>query len=505
MKFGSILLYCAVFIGCPGDPGGAADTAGGDGVGDGVASDLIVEDVLDPSIWGSRTETGAWEVVFNYRGRVQGSNLGENDLWVLASDKSTKYKLTDLGALENVGTCEGTGKDCNPEPEVNQVTGCEGEEVCRPLSCDYGCFISDDLKWLAIAAGPPTVEGYDFRIGQFTSQGEFKLIKNLVLANKIDFQFVGDRLYYSEIDTCVGASCQYLVSYIDLQSLAKEELFSFPPGSELEDSTFKGHFKASPDGERLILLNTTIRSVAVHMYKFGTGLIKLDYICKFGTEDNCEGTGSEYNDQDPVAISHDSRWGVFFTFSDRWQRARVYDLDNPGVITLAVLASVPQGSYITHACDFGALADWQWPRVVGDPKFTPDGSEVVFLTENGCQAPNGTIPKKKQRNIMRVKLQTLLDGKTLTQEDVFSVTNNPKGDITDNVLVTAFDISPDGATIAFTGSPTIDQGGDPLKDSSSRHRNDREVYRIRIDGSNRQQLTNDPSWEAQSPKTVPTQ
>ena len=502
-----VLAHCIAFMGGCGD-----DT---NGVDAGPAIDASMSDVIADSSsvdagnsgqdWGSPAETGNWQIVHNYRGRVQGSNLGENDLWLLDANGSTKTKLTDLADLENVGTCVESGKDCNPDPEVNQVTGCAEEEECRPLSCNYGCFISDDLKWLAIAAGPPTAEGFDFRIGQFTGNMDFKLIKNLVLSNKIDFQFVGDRLYYSEIAECVGASCQSLVSYIDLSTLATEELFTFPSGSDLEGSTFKGHFKASPNGERLILLNTTIRSVAVHMYKFGVGLIKLDFICKYGTEDNCEGTGSEYNDQDPVAISHDSRWAVFFTFSDRWQRARVYDLDNPGVLTLAVLASVPSGSYITRACEFGLLESWQWPRVIGDPKFTPDGSEIVFLTENDCPAPNGTHPKKALRNLMRVKLETLVSGKTLEETDVFSITNNPAGDIRDNVFVSGYDIAEDGATVVFTGSPSFDQSGEPLKDSSSRHRNDREVYRVRLDGTNRVQITNDPSWEAQSPHSVPTQ
>ena len=241
------------------------------------------------------------------------------------------------------------------------------------------------------------------------------------------------------------------------------------------------------------------------MYKFGVGLIKLDFICKYGTEDNCEGTGSEYNDQDPVALSHDSRWAVFFTFSDRWQRARIYDLDNPGVITLAVLASVPTGSYITRACEFGLLESWQWPRVIGDPQFTPDGSEIVFLTENACPAPNGTLPKKSVRNLMRVKLETLLSGKTLEESDVFSITKNPAGDITANVFISGYDLTQDGASVVITGTPSVDQSGERLKDSSSRHRNDREVYRMRLDGTNRIQLTNDPSWEAQSPRSVPAQ
>ena len=104
---------------------------------------------------------------------------------------------------------------------------------------------------------------------------------------------------------------------------------------------------------------------------------------------------------------------------------------------------------------------------------------------------------------MRVKLETLLSGKTLEESDVFSITDNPSGDIKDNIFVSGYDVTSDGATVVFTGSPSFDQSGEPLKDSSSRHRNDREVYRMRLDGTNRIQITNDPSWEAQSPHAIP--
>src|SRR5690606_33633953 len=119
----------------------------------------------------------------------------------------------------------------------------------------------------------------------------------------------------------------------------------------------KGHFKVSDDGTNLVMLQTTIRSVAVYLWRDGTGLVQLDFICKYGTQGDCSGTGSEYTDLDPVAISPDNRWIVFFTFSDRWQRARVYDTDNPDHIKLSIIASVPSGVYIEHACDDGVLAD----------------------------------------------------------------------------------------------------------------------------------------------------
>ncbi len=470
--------------GCGSEPSGAvsdavSETGSGDGAGDGGAT---TEDQgggdAGGGTWAVATEGDAWRVVFDYRGRVIGSETyGQNELWLMDAHGADKQKVTDLAGL----------------PYMDP-----------PLSCNYGCFISEDMTWLAIAEGPADQDGFDFRIGKFTNgTGEFKLIKGLSLQDNVDFKFAGDRLYLSQRSTCVGPSCQYTVSYIDLNTNERHEILTFPLADDLEQSTYKGHFKVSPDGRELILLNTTIRSVGVFLWKDGTGLVKLDFLCKFGTEGNCEGTGSEYDDKDPVAISHDGTRAVFFTFSDRWQRARVYDLTNPGDVEMAVLASVPSGSYIEHACDYGVLEGWQWPRVVGDPVFTPDDQELVFLTVNDCPAPNGVKPKKPKTDLIRVKLATLETGKTLEERDVFNVTRNPGGDVARNIVIGGFRLSPDGATAVFAGTPIYNQSGEPLQDSESRHRNDREILRVRLDGQNLEQLTNSLSWEAQSPRLVP--
>lgn len=458
-----------------GSAGGGGDEGGGNGAGGDGGGDP--DTGPDPSNWGSPDEGNDWRIIFNYRGRV-GEAKGTNELWLMTQDGGEKLRLTELADLENV------------DP---------------PLSCEYGCFIDQDLEWLAIAIGPPTADGFSFRIGKFTNPStlEFKLIKDLVLADNIDFKFAGDRLYFSKRATCAGASCQYDISFIDLNTSQTTKIITFPPDTDLEQSTYKGHFKVSQDGSKLVMLNTTIRSVGVYLWKDGSGLIKLDFLCKFGTEGNCQGTGSEYNDTDPVAISPNNDYAVFFSFADRFQVARTYDLNAPGEVTVTFMASVPTGSYIEHMCDFGQLSPWQWPLVVGDPLFNPTGDEILFLTEDDCPAPNGTQPAKRKRNLMRVRLDTLTTGGTLTQDQVFNVTQNPGGDVTDNILITGYALSKDGGTIVLTGTPTFDQSGEKLMDTSSRHRNDREVYRMRYDGANVEQLTNDPSWEATSPRIVP--
>lgn len=473
-------IACLAWIACEdGDGNGTKDVSGMDAGADGSVDDPGgLPDTGPTSDWPAPAELDNWRIVFNYRGREGLPSEGLNELWLMDPLGHVKEKITDLAGLESL-----------------------------ELSCEYGCFISEDLKWMAITTGPPDHDGFDFAIGQFTNADlNFKLIKDLVLTDKIDFKFAADRLYFSEKAACGGASCQYTLAFIDLSKNMRYDILLYPTADELEQSNYSGHFKAGPDGLKLALLNTTIRSVTVNMWKDQTGLAELDYICKLGTKENCVGTGSEYRDTDPVAISNDGTRAVFFTFSDRFQRARLYDLEQPGNVTLTELSAVPVGSYIEHVCDFDVqqtLPDWHWQRVIGDPVFVPDDSEVIFLVENACPAPNGTLPKKPQRNLMRVKTSTLEIGKVLEEQDVFNITKNPEGDIPANIFITGFRVTPDGATVVFTGTPIFDQSGDPIKESSSRHRNDREVFRIRIDGTNRQQLTNDLAFEAQSPRVVP--
>ena len=465
----------------PGD-----DTAGTDRTETGETTGGDTEDTGDTGddLWSGPTETDAWTALYNYRGRTD-FNKGQNELWMMDALGTNTQSVTELGELENL------------EP---------------PLSCNYGCFVSPDLKWVAIVTGEPNLDGKrDFQLGQFNSQLQVQLIKDLVLEHKVDLKFAKDRLFYSEIAFDTGTTKQYAISVVDLVKFQTTKLMDYPSGDDLDQSNYQGRFRVSADGTRMVLLNTTIRSVTVDVWIEGTGQVQLDFLCELGTQGNCEGTGSEYSDVDPIAISPDGRWVVFFTFSDRWQRARIYDTTDPQVSVQPVLGSVPSGSYITHACDPGVLEAWQWQRVIGDPVFTPDGEEVLFLTTNACPVQGETAcpigeycePKKARTNLRRVKLETLLTGKVLAEEDVFNVTNNPFGDVTDNQFITGFQLSVDGASIFYTATPTFDQNGKYLADGSARQRNDREAYRIRLDGANMAQLTNDVSWSAESPKVVP--
>lgn len=455
-------------VGCGDDPEKAGADTSADG-GDGVDSEVPT----DP--WAAPTETGAWRTLYNYRGRLP-ANQTENELWLVKSDGTEDLALTELGGL----------KDLDP-----------------PLSCNFGCIVSPNMKWIAVVTGPPTASGFEIRLGRFNSDMKVALLKGGIIEGVAHFVFAADRIFYSKQAGCTGAACTYDFALIDLEDNVNlsQPFLTFPTGDELVDSNYRGRFRVSEDGKNMVMLKTTIRSVGVWLWRDGTGLIELDFLCKFGTKGNCSGTGSEYNDYDPVALDPTGRYIAFFSFADRWQRINVYDTQNPSNIASAIVASVPTGSYIEKACDPGVIADWQWQRVIGDARFTPDGKELVFMGESACPEA-GRLPEKSRVNIFRVKLDTVLSGKTLEATDVFNITNHPFGNVTANRRPSAFSLAPDGATAVFTGTPTFDQSGNLIPDAGARQRNDREVYRIRLDGTNALQLTNDISFSAESPMVV---
>lgn len=462
----SLWISTVALAACGDDGGPPADTTG-----DTLGGDTDIP--TDP--WAAPDEGNDWRILHGYRGRLP-SNAEESELWMIGADGSSPLALTEFGGL----------KDLDP-----------------PLSCRYGCFVSRDMKWLVVVTGPPTESGFDLALGKFNDNQQVAILKGGELSGIVDFAFAGDRFFYSKRGTCVGPSCQYAFSVIELQDNVNVSLpfLDFPPQDLVEGSTFKGRFRVSPDGTTLVMLRTTIRSVNVFMWKDGVGLVELDFMCKFGTRDNCTGTGSEYSDSDPIAISPDNRWIAFFAFADKWHRIHLYDAQNPGNVVSSVIGQVPSGSYIEQACNPGVLSDWQWQRTRSNAFFTPDGSEIVFLGENNCPV-DGVSPVKPATDIYRVKVDTIREGLPLKAEDVFNVTKNARGDVTLNRRIDAFAMAPDGATLVMTATPTFDQSGNLIADGSARQRNDREVFRLRLDGSNIQQLTNDLSFAAEAPIIV---
>jgi hypothetical protein len=457
-----------------GDDGGGTTEVGADAsvAADGVSgADGGVP--FDP--WAAAEETDAWRVLHGYRGRLT-TNASESELWMIDADGANPQALTSFGGLA---------------------------ELDPPMSCQSGCFVSPDMRWIAVA-GAVGEDGFSVTLGKIGDDLQVSLLKGGELEGLVHFEFAGDRFIYSKRKSCNGVSCQYGFHVIELADDVNEQVafLDFPMDQDLEGSTYKGRFRVSQDGKVIVMLKTTIRSVNVYMWKDGLGLVELDFMCKYGTRENCTGAGSEYSDTDPVAISHDNKYVAYFGFADRWHRVHLYDTTNPGSSAVSIISSVASGSYIEQACKPGVLQPWQWQRTVGNAWFTPDGSELVFLGQTNC-AVDGAEPPKPPSDLRRIKVATLQEGRSLREDDIFNVTKNAVGDVTLNRRVDAFTLTPDGATAVFVATPTFDQSGNLIADGAARQRNDREVFRVRLDGTNMQQLTNDISFAAESPMVVP--
>jgi hypothetical protein len=216
---------------------------------------------------------------------------------------------------------------------------------------------------------------------------------------------------------------------------------------------------------------------------------------------NCigSGTASVYRDDDPIALSPDGLHLVFALVEDN-QQLRLYHHDlQTDLRRYSVLLDVPS-NYFTNACY--NRQPWQYKAVRSPIRFTPDGSEVLFLGWDDC----GDSKDKPWTNIVGVKRDFIGGGKKVTEADLRKVTDNPVGKVTKNIAVSWFDLSPSGQYTTFLGTPTLlEDGTGWVPDISDRQVNDSEVYVTATDGSTTPvQLTNEVNWSTTSVIAVPT-
>ncbi len=188
-------------------------------------------------------------------------------------------------------------------------------------TCEYGCLVDDSLSYIAVNGQPPDENGFDFQMGIFNDCLSVSLNKGLILKDNAHFEFSQNYIYYSKRKDCAGASCQYAIWRMNVTKPAENDLLIplFPPDDDPDwiggHSTYKGNFKVSPDGNSIVLLSPTIRSQRIYLWTKGT-LHEVNYLCENFQNDQCIGTGSEYSDRDPIAISPDSKWVVSFSVTD---------------------------------------------------------------------------------------------------------------------------------------------------------------------------------------------
>lgn len=464
------LLAWACDSGSGGSGPGTEDAVDRDGA---VTSDML-EDTSAPADVAPDVPAAPlaldFRVAFTQLGRIAGENLGTSDLWLMNADGSEAASLTGFVQAD--------------DPTLN---------------CNNSCLVDDSLSWIAVATGPQSDEGFSFQIGRISPALVVSLAKSAPLERIVDLHFAGGYLYYSRLLRTEGYSEQFEIWRANLRNPAQQEnLFAFPPDDVLEGSIYRGHFQVSPDGTKVVLLQPTIRSQAVYVWQNGA-LDQIDYICPLWRNDQCYGAGSEYSDVDPLAISADGQRIAAFVIAGRELRVRLYDLRDLSTKPYKNLAQVSSGeTYKAYICN--EKEPWQFATVDSQPRFTPDGSAILYIGRSEC----GTA--KPETDILRLDVARILDAEPIEEGDVVNLTNVPKTGGSEQVVITHFDLSPDGETVVFTGTPMFQENGEPIPASSSRHENDYDVYvQAASAGGELRQVTNDKKWQAVAPQGLPTQ
>ena len=447
-----------------------------------------------------------FRVLFGYQGRIPGFNNEEHDLQLINPDRSNPLAPGTPGPQPLTGFSLGESTDgCQlilAEDEEGNAT------EYGPCSCNFGCVVDRSLQWIAVSIKRPTASGFTFQIGRFDAQLHVAMVKGVFMKNVVDFKFAGNYLYYSKQYLCDGAHCQYTIYRRQLEPVGmEEELFIFPPEDDKDwpqHTNYKGHFKVSADGNVVVILGTTIRSVRIYMWKAGN-LHQLDYVCNHKVNEECIGAGSEYTDTDPVAISPDNSKIVAFTVAERDLRARVYDTTTLEMKYLN-LYSVPTGTFMADVCQYlGQAEDWRFQKVVGNPLFSADGKSLYFLVKNECSDVIAAY-SKPHTNLLMMDLAAIGDGTPFELSDFVNITKNPKNGEPGNIILESFDLSPSGKTIVLTGSPMYTFYGDPMEPimeamavDAERPKKDKEIWLVGSGGQGWTQLTDDKKFAAQSP------
>ncbi len=375
------------------------------------------------------------------------------------------------------------------------------------LSCDFGCLISRDLAYVAVATGDATASGYQYQLGTLNKQLAVFIGKFGTIDNVIDIHFGGGDLFYSVRGDCQGGDtvCQYAIHKRYLANALPNGPTDTvlipkmaPDGDSdvVKDTTYGGHFQVSDDGKTIVILTPTIRSVKVYAWQNGN-LSKLDYICEHPNGTDCSGTGSQYHDTDKVAISPDGKTVVLFTIVDRFLRARKYVIGTEVAPTFSNLVEVPAGNYLQQACSVVQKSGWQHVQVLGTPYFSADGQFVYHLGSSHCSdAPTD----KDFTDIMALPVAKI--GDAIGPGDWLNLTKNPRDNSTNNRKIFSFSMSPARQVFLISATATVDQNGDPIKDGTSRELKDTELYTLTVGDTAWHAVTNELTYDALLPQSV---
>lgn len=473
------------------DAGSSSTDDGTGGGGDGTTgTDGASTDAGGGGACSGTLPTEDFWVLYGRRSRVPGSTTN-NDL-VLTDE-------TNPGAIDNAGTY---GRGISPlgDKAKGLLLTKFSFKKAGGLTCNYGCILSQDFKYIAIATGPPTEKGFEFQLGVLNAQLEVFVDKFGKLKDVADLHFRGATLYYTTPKKCFDTGkCQYSVMRRMMDGSDEEkELAVMPPADDPDvlstpaHTIYTGRFHVGEAGETLVFLTPTIRSVKVYAWRKGN-LTKLDFVCENKVDENtCVGTGSQYNDNDGVGISPDGKTIVLFTIVGKNLRVRKYFLESTKASTFSNIVTVPGNSYKASVCL--NLKSWQHAEVKGRPYFSADGKTVYFLGFSDCAGGN----EKPWTDILSMPIDAI--GGPIAEKDIVNWTKNPREHSPQNLYIRSFVLSPQKKFFVFNASPTYGSSGDPLPASDKRHEKDTEIYVMPIDKCGKMvQITNETAYAADSP------
>ncbi len=390
------------------------------------------------------------------------------------------------------------------------------------LSCQQGCIPDRSGKWLAVVVSLPTSGTSDSTVRLF------RLFDGPVLGSSSIPDVVGVRTFAFGTDAFVFTRMQYGCYESDTQKrgcakffridlsvpnpAGEESLFTFPT-EELVNTLIppSGAFRIGQDGRTVIVLGPTITSQSAWLWRGPTGLPvqAVGPICAGTAPDGgCLSAGFGFLDTDPVALSPDGNHLVMALVErDQSLILTHVDLrDGTGSRKTASLLTMPEAttSFATNACYNRLIPGNEWrPTFVYPPlRFSPDGTEVVFVAGTSCQ-PNNARP---WTNVLAIPLARIDAEGVIARGDLRWITDFPTGDTLAacvSISRNSMDLSPTGDYVVFAGSPMLDSSFQVIPDGQSQLGRDDEVWVTRRDGTTAPvQLTGRQSWKATSTTAI---
>ena len=515
-----LLLLAAGACGAPAGPtaSGPLDTADGPLPGDisaGQAGDATGDGAKKPM----GDTTGGWDG----SGQNDGGTAGAGPLWVLywrlaQAPAGTDADLVLTGSVNPGALTDAAKYGCGISPieaskpcvKLNKAAFSSAQN----LSCAHGCVVSPDLKAVAIATGPHDSEGlFTYQLGAIAPDAQgaagFQfIVEPLGQLTKVrDLHFAGPHLFYSTpVHQFITGSSRYEIRRRNMADLnGPDELLTLmaPPDDPDADAakphtTYAGRFRASKDGQTLLFLTPTLRSLKVWSWHDGA-LTQHDYICENKLNDadkTCVGVGSLYTDDHPAAVSPDGKVIVLFAADSQGLRLHRYPVDASADSTFTHLITLPPGANkLSDVC--AKLPPWLHASVRGTPQFSPDGATLYFLGVSRC----GGSQDKEWTDIMSVKVADI--GKAVGPSLFVNYTHNPHDNSPANRFLRSFTLSPDGKSFVFNASPTWDPAGKPIAASDMVQMTGTELYVMAAkDGAEMVQITNEVAYDVIAPRFV---